>query len=353
MTSTNFEAVYGILLPTTIAAAPVLLVVVPIVIIFAHGRQEQRRLGQAGGDEFALRMAPSSISKKAIVFAWARSAISILLGLSLLTIFAAKSSHLETSYDYYGPMHILEYSIGTNQMWQSSGLSRQWIIQGSASVQVEWLVSNHGNESMCTTHSLYHQCTSPGLTCVSKPCSSEEVTFQETEVRICIESALKQFNKDTNATTLFQMQGDGHTFSVNSSSIQRQDLPMLPMYGNTSNCDVQSSYQQQKASVDSFAYAGAACLFFGILLLFGQSLYYYVRYSKKLDESNGSSDGDTDCCSVASLDEELGKELEKEEDFETTANESSATGFSYSTSIRHAGEDGDYSTSNIEEFASR
>jgi hypothetical protein len=326
----NFHAAYEILLPATIAIGVLFLVAVPAGIIWTYNLSEKQRRRQAGGDnadDFILSMTRPFISKSDLLFAWVRFAVAVVLGLSLITVYAAKNTNLQqSSYDYYGPMHVRSYTIGKRQFWQSSGQTRRWVVQGSATLQLEWSKNPDDSEdsTTCLTEVIYRPCMFYGLSCDSKPCTSEEIALETDRVSECLQNVLESYNDDSKMRSMLPTRSAGD-LSRTSIARDREGLPILVFPGDTSTCTVVGS-SDSKGQVGSkylpYLLVGATFIFLGVSMLLIQAILEYLHF---VEQRNELSDGDTECCSVASLDEELGQKdvrlvegLDSEEEYDAT-----------------------------------
>jgi hypothetical protein len=319
----NFNAAHEILLVMTIATGILFLIAVPLGIIVTYTRSERKRRRQAGGDDdsddFVLSMTTRPpISKNALLFIWMRSAVHIVLGLCLLTVYAAKNTNIESSsyYDYYGPMHVRSYTIEMREFLQfSPGQAHKRWIQGSATFALEW--SSIGAEekydstdegTVCLSQTIYQPCIFAGLTCDSstKPCSSEVIHLERDRVRECVQDALELYNDNWTlelTKPIRSAEDPSRTFIAR----HRQDLPILLFHGDSATCSAGSYNGNELSSAGRgkyyLVYLGSACIVFGIgMLLIQAAITLRVHQIRNRDEEYGD-DGDTECCSVASLED--------------------------------------------------
>jgi hypothetical protein len=303
-----------LLLTATIATSVLFLIAVPLGIIVTYTLNERKRRRQAGGDDaddFVLNITRPFISKNALLFIWMRSAVAIVLGLCLLTVYAAKDSNLESSYDYYGPMHVRSYTIKTREFWQSSGLTRKWVIQGSAKLELEWPIgAENGSEEMeedtaCRSQTIYQPCIFGGLSCDTQPCSSELIDLESDRVSECVQHALESYNDNNSKLEPQQsITVDDPSSRTFVTSRDQQDLPILFFHGDTTTCSAGVFESKEQSGTKYLPYLGVISIFFGIGMLLVQAIVEAIHL---VNRREADGDSDTECCSVASLDEEMGQ----------------------------------------------
>lgn len=227
--------------------------------------------------------------------------------------------------------------------------------------------------TICLTQIIYSPCTfhDGGQVCDSKPCLSAEVDLEMGRVNLCLQSVLDAYNhNNTSQLDVFMHQPPmnnaekdhlvARTTTFNATS--RQDLPFLPLYGETTTCTAQSydsiliddAQQQQPYQSEKIllAFFGVALLFCGVGTLLVQAVVDYLDVTQELTEEESSIEdededegGDTECCSsVASSlenhdDEELGQKKEDDEHAHAAAEEEFAA-----AAAPEANKDGDVTT---------
>jgi hypothetical protein len=349
---------FSVLFIVTAALGIAWLFVIPVVIFVWHRYHDQ---DDDEEDEANALDPPAVLSKtKRILYTGSfLSTILLLVGLSLLAVYASKSMSSSISsdhyddddddyyYDHHGPMNVRFYDIRPpREFWQSSGLTRHRVVELTVRVELEWerssssssssqpITSTNNNDTTtttsntqqqqeqewCSSKATYDPCTFVTLCDDSKECSDQEIQTTTAQVRHCIQEALLQ--KSSTSTTnnqqrppiQFSMDDDEllyHPFDTTTATSdgKEQFLPTLSWFhGDSETCQVQNPFSTARTTrTETMAYLGGFFIGVGILL--------HVACIVRISEGrNTYEDGDTECSSVATIEDVMGKEEEEHED---------------------------------------
>jgi hypothetical protein len=301
----DYDTAFSVIFIVTAAVGILWLLVVPVAIFVWY------RYHQDDEDE-ADALDPPVLSKTKIILYSFLSTIPLLVGLSLLTVYASKSRSLSDDY-YDGPMNVRFYDIRPpREFWQSGGLMRDRVVELTVRLELEWERSSQistnkdTQQQWCISTATYEPCTSVTL-CESKECSDQEIQNTTTQVRHCIQEALEK--SSTNQRPIqFSMDDDEllyHPFDTTSDG--KEQFPTLSWFdGDSETCQVQDPFSTATTRMETLAYLGGFFIVVGILL----HVTCIVRIS---GGRNTYDDGDTECSSLATIEDVMGKEEEQQD----------------------------------------